>query len=69
MSARTSFPSGLPWAAALGEYVADKIVQGREELDEVLSPRRPFTIGPRVQRVLGKPVSFALSHAAAKLRR
>lgn len=61
--------AGLPWAAALGEYVADKIVDGRRELDETLSPSRPFTIGSRLQRVLGKPVSFALSHAAAKYLR
>ena len=60
--------AGLPWAAALGGYVADKITEGRDEMDAVLSPARPFTIGSRLQRLLGKPVSFALSHAAAKYR-
>jgi gamma-glutamylputrescine oxidase len=58
--------AGLPWAAALGEYVANKIVQGRDELDDVFSPQRRFTIGSHLQRVLGKPLAFALSHAAAK---
>lgn len=61
--------AGLPWAAALGEYVADQITGGRDELDAVLSPARPFTIGTRPQRLLGKPVSFALSHAAVKYLR
>jgi gamma-glutamylputrescine oxidase len=58
--------AGLPWAAALGEYLAQKITEGRDELDEVLSPGRPWTIGPRLQRLLGKPMAFALSHGAAK---
>jgi gamma-glutamylputrescine oxidase len=61
--------AGLPWAAALGEYLAQKITEGRGELDETLSPRRFFTIGPRLQRLLGKPVAFALSHGAAKYKR
>jgi gamma-glutamylputrescine oxidase len=61
--------AGLPWSAALGEYVAGQITEGRDELDAVFSPTRPFTIGTRLQRLLGKPLSFALSHAAAKYLR
>lgn len=61
--------AGLPWAAALGEYLAQKITEGRCELDELLSPQRSFTIGPRLHRLLGKPLAFALSHGAAKYRR
>ena len=61
--------AGLPWAAALGEYVAQMITEGRGELDEVLSPGRSFPIGPRLQRLLGKPVAFALSHGATKYLR
>lgn len=61
--------AGLPWAAALGAYVADAITHGRQELDQELSPARRFAVGSRVQRVLGKPVAFALSHAAAKYLR
>ena len=58
--------AGLPWAAALGQYVAQKITDRRSELDKALSPDRRFVVGPRFQRVLGKPVAFALSHGAAK---
>jgi gamma-glutamylputrescine oxidase len=58
--------AGLPWAAALGEYLAQKITNGRAELDEMLSPERHLAIGRPLQRLLGKPVAFALSHAAAK---
>jgi gamma-glutamylputrescine oxidase len=59
--------AGLPWAAALGEYVADKITGGRDELDELLSPERTFVVSPRLQRLVGKPVGFAVSHGMAKL--
>lgn len=61
--------AGLPWAAALGEYLALKITEGRGELDQALSPGRPFAIGPRLQRLLGKPLAFALSHGAVKYMR
>jgi gamma-glutamylputrescine oxidase len=61
--------AGLPWSAALGEYLAQKITEGRDELDETLSPGRRFTIGPRLQRLVGKPIAFALSHGAAKYMR
>ena len=58
--------AGLPWAAALGEYLAEKITTGRAELDDVLSPERAFPIGRRLQRLLGKPAAFMLSHGIAK---
>ena len=58
--------AGLPWAAALGEYLAHKITNGRRELDELLSPERPFAISPRLQRLVSKPLAFALSHGASK---
>jgi gamma-glutamylputrescine oxidase len=61
--------AGLPWAAAIGEYVAGKITDGRREFDEVLGPERPFSIGPRLQGVVGKPAAFAASHVAAKYLR
>jgi gamma-glutamylputrescine oxidase len=60
---------GLPWAAALGEYLAQKITEGRAELDDILSPGRSFQIGRRLQRLLGSPTSFVLSHAVAKYLR
>ena len=61
--------AGLPWAAALGEYLAQKITEGRAELDEMLSPRRSFPVGRPLQRLFGKPAAFALSHGAAKYLR
>jgi gamma-glutamylputrescine oxidase len=61
--------AGLPWAAALGDYLAQKITGGRDELDELLSSRRSFTIERPLQRLVGKPLAFALSHGAAKYLR
>lgn len=58
--------AGLPWAAALGEYLAQKITEGRDEFDESLLPERTFAVGGRLQRLLGKPAAFALSHGIAK---
>jgi gamma-glutamylputrescine oxidase len=59
--------AGLPWAAALGEYVADKITDGRDELDDLFSPERSVVVGARLQRAVGKAAGFALSHASEKL--
>jgi gamma-glutamylputrescine oxidase len=61
--------AGLPWAAAIGEYLAGKITDGRDELDEALGPGRQFPVGRRLQGTLGKPVAFALSHGVAKYLR
>ena len=61
--------AGLPWAAALGEYLAEKITEGRAELDDLLSPGRSFPIGRRLQRLLGNPAAFGLSHGIAKYLR
>ena len=61
--------AGLPWAAALGEYLAEKITEGRAEFDDILSPGRSFPIGRRLQCLLGKPAAFALSHGIAKYLR
>ena len=61
--------AGLPWAAALGDYLAQKITEGRAEVDETLSAGRSFAIGRRLQRPLDKPLAFALSHGIAKYLR
>lgn len=58
--------TGLPWAAALGVYAADRILSGRNEFDKDFSPRRRFLIGRRMQRVLTTPLTYALSHGAAE---
>ncbi len=54
--------AGLPWAAALGRYAAESILDGRNDLDHYFSPQRKFFIGKGLQSVLGKKLSFALSN-------
>jgi glycine/D-amino acid oxidase-like deaminating enzyme len=61
--------TGLPWAAALGIYAADRVISGRNDFDKVFSPRRRFTIGPRVQSLLSTPVTYAISHGMVKYPR
>jgi gamma-glutamylputrescine oxidase len=58
--------AGLPWSAALGNYLADKITGGRDELDEVFSPARSFVIGRGLQALLGQRATFAASHGITK---
>jgi len=58
--------AGLPWSAALGIYVAEKIVSGRKDFDQVFSEKRQFTIQGWVQKLITKPIAFALSHGFAK---
>lgn len=59
--------TGLPWAAAIGTYGAERIAHCRSELDAILSPSRRFVIGRRLQAILSTPVTYALAHAVAKL--
>ena len=55
--------AGLPWAAALGQYIAQKIVQNRDEYDMLFTSERAFPI----KRNFGaKPLTFAISHGIAK---
>lgn len=58
--------TGLPWAAALGAYAADRITRGRNEFDADFSWKRKFIIGPRLQTLLTTPPTYALSHGIAK---
>jgi gamma-glutamylputrescine oxidase len=60
--------AGLPWAAALGRYLADAVLGGRDDFDVLFSPGRRFPLGHAVQAILRKPLTFALSHAVAKYR-
>ena len=57
--------SGLPWAAALGRYSVEKLINKRSDFDQFFSPQRKFFIGPKLQKVLGKPISFALSNVVS----
>lgn len=54
--------AGLPWAAALGRYSADALIDGRSEFDDFFSPYRHFRFGHCSQAVLGTRLTFALSH-------
>jgi gamma-glutamylputrescine oxidase len=61
--------TGLPWAAALGRYMAEKIQSSRSDFDAEFDPGRPFPVGPRTQEVIGTPSAFALSHGIVKYAR
>ncbi len=61
--------TGLPWAAALGRYMAEKILSGRTDLDAEFDPARRFPVGHFAQGFLGKPIAFALSHGIVKYAR
>jgi gamma-glutamylputrescine oxidase len=58
--------AGLPWAAALGKYLAEKLVGNRADLDSLLAVDRKFPVRAGVQRIIGKPPAFALSHGILK---
>jgi gamma-glutamylputrescine oxidase len=58
--------TGLPWAAALGIYAADHLLNGRDTFDKDFSPERHFIIGSRLQTLLSTPITYALSHGLAK---
>ena len=58
--------AGLPWAAALGVYAAEKFLSGRDEFDGVFSWKRNFAIGRRMQMLLTTPPTYAISHGLAK---
>jgi gamma-glutamylputrescine oxidase len=54
--------AGLPIAATLGNYCADHIVDGRDDLRDYFSPYRKYAISGFTQRILGTKLSFALSN-------
>lgn len=61
--------AGLPWAAALGRYMAEKIQSDRNDLDPEFDPSRRFPVGRFVQGWIGKPGAFAVSHGIVKYLR
>ena len=61
--------TGLAWAAALGRYMAEKLRSNRSDFDAEFDPGRHFAVGPALQRLIGKPSAFALSHGIVKLLR
>lgn len=57
--------TGLPWAAALGWYSAERVADKNNEFDRYFSINRKFLIGNGLQRLLGKHITFALSNFLA----
>ncbi len=58
--------TGLAWAAGLGNYIAEKILEGRSDYDVVFSPYRRFPFDPllrTVQPVITTPMTFGISHS------
>lgn len=53
--------AGLSWAAAIGNYCAEHIVEGRNDLNDIFSPTRRFVFGRGFQFFFRKPPTFALS--------
>lgn len=54
--------AGLPWAAALGAYSAEHILEKNTALEQMLSPYRSFPLGQTAQTLLGTKLTFALSN-------
>ena len=58
--------AGLPWCAALGSYIAEKIVSGRGEFDADFNPYRKYPIEDPLHSILTTPITYAISHAIKK---
>lgn len=57
--------TGLAWAATLGTYAAQHMIDQRTDFDQLFSPQRPYPLGNWVQMFMGKPATFALSNLIA----
>lgn len=58
--------SGLPIAASLGRYSAEKLLDGQKEFDDYFSPYRKFPISGIAQTILGDKFTFILSNLIKK---
>lgn len=54
--------AGLPFAAMLGNYSADHLLDSDNMLCDYFSPYRKFPVGGALQTVMGTKLSFAISH-------
>lgn len=61
---------GLPWAAFCGDFVGRHALDGEKQTDDILfhyfRPDRRFLMPLWTERLLGKPLVFALNNAWAK---
>lgn len=53
--------AGVPWACALGNYSAQKLIDGDNKMDKYFDLERKYPIGDFAQMLLGKRITFALS--------
>jgi gamma-glutamylputrescine oxidase len=58
--------AGLPWSVLAGRVAAESALLGRTEFDRFFSPARATTPLESLQPLLGRPLTFALSHLLAK---
>ncbi len=58
--------AGLPWSAGMGMYIFDKIMHGRNDLDQYICSTRKYPPPAMLQPLLGKKLCFALSHGYEK---
>jgi hypothetical protein len=49
--------------------MAERLLSNRCDNDAEFDPARHFAVGHAIQRVIGTPAAFALSHGIVKLRR
>ena len=54
--------AGLPWVAGLAQYSAEHLLDGRTDMDAIVSPYRRFAFGKFLQKLLGNRITFALSN-------
>ena len=56
--------AGLNWAAFCGDYIARRVLNPKdtEDLSEFTNIDRRFLFSPPMQKIIGKKISFALSH-------
>ncbi len=54
--------TGLPWAAALGRYSAQAIIDKKNNMDHYFLPTRTYPLPSFSQYIIGKPATFALSN-------
>ena len=55
--------AGLPWAAFCGNYIAERVLDKKtSDLSKYLGMHRTFPISDSAQKILGKLISFGLSH-------
>jgi gamma-glutamylputrescine oxidase len=59
--------AGLPWAASLGKYLADKITNNRCDFDQEFAVERLSPLGGKIDKLLPKPLAFAAAQGIVKL--